>query len=250
MPTKGGSGVNHGARVSRAQRRCILRRAGRELDRTARRFAVGPQDREGVWSAEDYRRIRAAVMDASGRAAVCVLYQLASDQAVRLAQDVDTLTPEGRRRIAFAYAVARAPSSARFPRVKMGFALGLFSRVLADPNNPAMRAARSFQPSRRTLCDDLNWLEARRVLARWQVRPEHADASELRGASGYATNRYAAPIVRSVGAVYQLAQALGDVPPPEPVGHEWTPHDAAALSELRQRLCGAELAPMSHGPPH
>lgn len=220
--------------LHRKQRRAMLKYTQRELDRLAHRH-IGRKEpeRAGVWSTEDYRRIRAAVQDTTGRAAICVLYQLGSEQAVRLAEEVDTRIPRDRRRVALALAIARAPGGSLGEDVKMGFALGLFSKVMADPNNPNMERGREYRPSRRTLSSDLTWLQELGVLRRFQVPLSAVDPVEMKLNALYPTNRYFAPVTRRSQSMLQIARALGDVPPALKVSAEWTQEDAAALAELR-----------------
>lgn len=240
--------------LNRNQRRALVKFSAHELARTARRF-IGKDEpqRGGVWSTEDYRRIRAAVQDASGRAACCLLYQLGSREAARLARELDSRVPMHRRRIALAYAVARAPGSRELGEtIKLGFALGLWSAVLADPNNPNMERAKLFRPGRRTLSSDLSWLQERGILKRWQVRMEHAAPCEIKINPNYPTNRYHAPVRRTASSMMEICVALGDVPPsvlPNPA-EEWTQDDAEALTETREILLRElGVARLEHGPP-
>ena len=176
-------------------------------------------------------------MDASGKAATCLLYQLGSREAVTMARELNPRIPMDRRRIALAYAVARAPGSALATTIKMGFAMGLWSAVLADPNNPSMRRSRRHRPSRRTLSVDLNWLEERKVLKRWQVEMEHAAPCERKQNPNYPTNRYFAPVRRGVHSMFEICVAIGDVPPVAPnPSEEWTDDDADAMGALRASL--------------
>lgn len=221
-------------RLSRRQRQAMLHRAERELGRATYRFSQG--ERGGVWSDEDYRRIRAAVQDASGRAAICLLYLLGSRQAVTLAEGTDPRLPETRRRIALAYALARAPGSELGADVKLGLARGLFEKVLADPNNSALWRERQNRPSKRTISDDLTWLHDRRVLHRWQV-PAHAAApSEMKRGSAYPTNRYWAPVDRTPDTMLDVARALGDIPPNEAPRGPWTEAEHESVAEIRAIL--------------
>jgi hypothetical protein len=232
--------------LTRQQRRVLVRSKERQLEGVSRRFAVtGDPEREGVWSREVYRRIRAAVQDASGKAAECVLYMLGSAEAVKLAETLNPRIPMDRRKIAFLYAVTNSPGSALGTQLKLGFALGLFSKVLADPNNPNMERRRRFCPSRRTLSTDLTWLEGEGLLRRWQVPAEVADPCEMKRGP-YPTNRYFARQQRAGDAMMSIARALGDVPPvllPNPA-EGWSAEDAAALEEVRALL----LADPSAGP--
>jgi hypothetical protein len=245
-----GEGARRG--LNRNQRRVVVKHSGRELSRIARRYLGPAEEKGGVWSKEDFRRIRACVQDASGRAAACILYQLGSREAVTLAEDLDPRVPMDRRRIAFAYAVARAPASELGETIKLGFAMGLWSAVLADPNNPNMERRRQFRPSRRTLSSDLSWLQERKVLKRWQVRIEHAAPCEIKRNPNYPTNRYYAPVRRDGSSMMSIALALGDVPPevrPNPAEH-WSEEDAEALREAREVLLGAlDVAKLPSGPP-
>jgi hypothetical protein len=230
----------------------LVKHSGRELARISRRYVAPDEGQAGVWSREDYRRIRACVQDASGRAAGCILYQLGSREALVLAQELDPRVPMDRRRIALAYAIARAPRSELGDAMKLGFAMGLWSAVLADPNNPNMERHRRFRPSRRTLSSDLTWLQERSVLKRWQVRIEHAAPCEIKRNPNYPTNRYFAPVRRDGGSMLEIALALGDVPPEvhASASEAWSDADVAALRETRDRLLYAlNVARLPNGPP-
>jgi hypothetical protein len=237
------------ARLTRTQRRVLVRAKRREADVVARRYVGATEpERAGVWSREVYRRIRAGVQDASGRAAQCLLYMLGTEEAVRLAEQLDARVPMDRRKIALWYAVNTAPGSDLGDRVKLGFALGLWSAVLADPNNPNMERRRRFQPSRRTLSTDLSWLQERGIVKRWQVHADVAAPCEMKRGP-YPTNRYFARQTRAGGALLAISLALGDVPPaqrPNP-SEQWSTDDAAALEEVRALLL-AELQPAPEGP--
>jgi len=241
------------SRLHRNQRRALLKFTGRELGRVAR-AVVDPREpaRAGVWSTEDYRRIRAAAQDTSGRAAICVLYQIGSEEAVRIAQEVDPRIPRDRRRVALALAIMRSPGGALGPDIKMGYALGLFSKVLADPNNPNMERRLKFCPGRRTLSSDLSWLQERGVLRRYQVPLVAVDPVEMKQNALYPTNRYLARVTRRHDSMLEIARALGDVPPAlkSNPSEQWSDEDAAALAELRaciqSRLAVADAA---HEPP-
>lgn len=239
-------------RFSRAERRVLVKAKRVEIERVARRFqAAGDPERGGVWSRSVYRQIRAAAQDASGRAAQCVLYMLGNEAAVSLASETDARVPMDRRRIALAYAIHMAPGSDLAATIKMGFALGLWAVVVADPNNPAMRRKRRFRPTRRTLSSDLTWLQNRGILKRWQVQAEHAAPIEMKR-SPYPTNRYYAPNKRNGGTMPAIALALGDIPgalQPRP-DEGWSAEDAEALERVRWSLL-ADLengAPVAEGP--
>jgi hypothetical protein len=205
----------------------------------------------GVWSTDDYRRIRAAVQDSSGHAVVCVLYQMGSEQAVRIAKEVDTHIPRDRRRVALAFAVLYAPGGSLGPNVKLGFALGLFSKVMADPNNPNMERRREFWPSRRTLSSDLAWLQEHGVLRRFQVPFLAVDPVEMKVNALYPTNRYFAPTTRRRHSMLEIARALGDVlPAAKPnLAEQWTKEDAEALVELRDLVQRSLDAASGHDAP-
>jgi len=240
------------SRLHRNQRRALLKFTGRELGRVAR-AVVDPREpaRAGVWSTEDYRRIRAAVQDTSGRAAICVLYQIGSEEAVRIAQEVDPRIPRDRRRVALALAIVRSPGGALGPDIKMGYALGLFSKVLADPNNPNMERRLKFCPGRRTLSSDLTWLQQRGVLRRYQVPLAAVDPVEMKQNALYPTNRYLARVTRRHDSMLEIARALGDVPPAlkSNPSEQWSDEDAAALAELRACIQSRLAADTAHEPP-
>jgi hypothetical protein len=225
-------------RMSRLERRALVKAKRVEIERVAARFrSAGEPERGGVWSRTVYRQIRAATQDASGRAAQCVLYMLGNEAAVSLAEETDARVPMDRRRIALAYAIHTAPGSDLSAKIKLGFALGLWAAVVADPNNPSMRRARRFRPTRRTLSSDLTWLQDRGVLKRWQVEAQHAAPVEMKR-SPYPTNRYFTPNKRDGGTMPAIALALGDVPGavlPRP-DEQWSAEDAAALERVRWSL--------------
>lgn len=224
--------------LARNQRRLLRTRSERDVDLIARRLSGKNQPQEqqhGVWSREVYRRIRAGVQDTSGRAAECLLYMLGTHEAAALAHELDARVPMDRRTIALFYALASAPSNKHFHKLKLGLPLGLFSAVLADPNNVNMERRRKYRPSRRTLYTDLERLERVTGLNRWQMPVELAEPCEMKRDAKHPTNRYWVPAHRDGVSMMLVAQALGDVvpavslDPDAPLDDE----DRAALKEAR-----------------
>jgi len=232
----------------RNQRRVLRSRSERELDGIAKRLVKAPSaNSTGVWSREVFRRIRAGVQDASGRAAECLLYMLGTHEAAALAEKLDARVPMDRRIIAFFYALATAPSNNYFAKLKLGLPLGLFSGALADPNNANLAKHRKFCPSRRTLCSDLARLEAIVGLRRWQIPVELAEPCEMKRDAKHPTNRYWVPSARDGMSMMLVATALGDIVPSETVDADaaMTEEDRAALAEAVALWCAEGDQPPS-----
>ncbi|MDB4987729.1 MAG: hypothetical protein JWN04_2907 [Myxococcaceae bacterium] len=228
----------------RQQRQALLFRKRRDLDAIAQRYTRATDLEKGVWSRENFRRIRAGVQDASGRAAECLLYMLGTTEAAELARGLEPRVPMDRRLIAFYYALATAPGNKHFQKMKMGLPLGLFSGALADPNNVNMKRERRFRPTRRTLYSDLVRLDSMVALSRWQVPVDVAEPCEMKRGATHPTNRYWVSSSRDGHSMMEIALALGDVAPAFQVdpSEPWSRDDAAALAELAGRLDPARPA--------
>ena len=234
----------------RKQRQVLLFRKTRELDAVVHRYTRATDLEKGVWSRENFRRIRAGVQDASGKAAECLLYMLGTTEAASLARGLNPRVPMDRRAIAFYYALATAPGNKHFQKMKMGLPLGLFGGALADPNNVNMKRERRFRPTRRTLYSDLERLDGMAGLSRWQVPVDVAEPCEMKRGAKHPTNRYWVSCSRDGQSMLSIAIALGDVPPAVSAdpSEEWSDADTAALSELEVRL-EPVAAPAAAGPP-
>ncbi len=214
-------------RASRQQRRLLRNIKRKDLGAQARdRRLRGDDDPGGTGlSTGDYRKVRAAVNDASGRAAGCLVYQLPVFQGYQLVTAGRTpRTAIGRRSIAYTFLVQAVGRGFQVRGKKREW----FTALLADPHNDRLLLENDCRPSVRTFSTLATALDSAGsgrwhvpeglcVVRRWQVPDEMAAAEEWLPGARRPTSRYQlapTPIDFDTGRAFAVIAALmGDALP-------------------------------------
>ena len=214
-------------RATRRQRRLLRKLKRGDMEQLSRdRRLRGDDDPGGTGlSRRDYRKVRAALNDASGRAAGCRIYQRPVYQAYQLVAAGRTpRTAIGRRSIGYTYLVQSVGRGFQVRGKKREW----FSALLADPHNERLRIENDCRPSARTFSTMATALdsagderghipEGLGVVRRWQVPDAAAAPEEWLPDAKRPTSRYQlapTPVDFDVSTSFaQLCALLGDALP-------------------------------------
>jgi len=249
---------------TRRQRRAVRALKHGDLDGWSRDKRLrGDEDPRPKGLADGaFRKIRASINDAAGRASGCLFYQIPVYQALQLLKAGYTPhTAMGRRAVTYVYTVHVGARGKGYSVQMRGKNRSWLSLLFADPHNERFTREDS-RPSVRTLSSMFTALdrpgtktghtpEGIDVVRRWQA-PDHVASKEewLPHAKRPTARYYLTPAPWDfdvVGAFEEVTRMLGDTLPETEPHESWplTPEEADA--SLREHL--AERDGAGTGPP-